>query len=103
MGGAIESHIEPKAERLLAWIWPGFKDRNEIKAGVNHFLKYVWLTGSLSVVGLKFGWVSWAAVASIILVVVDEWGSQGRWVDRITRSIGWAYGLAPTIFKLVWP
>jgi hypothetical protein len=98
MGGPIEGFIEPLAERILARLFPVFKDRNEIKIGMNHFLTHFWITGTLSLAG----WY-WAAIVSVVLVAVAEYKDvqRGRWVDVWTRSAGWVWGVWPSMIKWI--
>lgn len=92
MGGPIEQFIEPLGEKLLAKLFPVFKDRNEIKIGVNHFLTHVFITMTLASFGLL-----WIAIGSLVLVPIAEFQDvkKGRWVDVLTRTSGWSWGLIP--------
>ena len=94
MGGPVESFIEPLAERLLARLFPIFKDRNEIKIGANHFLTHVFITMSFSSFGL-----TWFAFGTIILIPIAEYSDvkKGRWVDVFTRLAGFLYGCLPLL------
>lgn len=99
MGGPIEKFIEPLGEKLLAKLFPIFADRNEIKIAVNHFLTQVFITLSLSTLGLIWTPARWVALASFVLVPVAEIKDmkRGRWVDFYSRGLGWVYGIAPAI------
>jgi hypothetical protein len=96
MGGPIEQIFEPLGEKLLAKLFPIFKDRNEIKIATNHFLTHVFITMTLS----SLGW-TWVALGSILLVVIAEYVDvrRGRYIDVVTRSLGWFYGLLPLALK----
>lgn len=98
MGGPIEKFIEPLGEKLLARLFPIFKDRNEIKIGMNHFLTHVWITLSISMLGFE-----WLAIASFALIPIAEFQDviAGRYIDVWTRSAGWLWGVVPSVIAIL--
>lgn len=103
MGGPVEKFIEPLGEKLLAKLFPVFKDRNEVKIGMNHFLTHAWITMTLSFLSFLWWPITLLAVLSLLLVAVAEYKDvmNGRLVDVFTRSSGWLWGIMPVIVRAI--
>lgn len=99
MGGPVEKFIEPLGERVLS-IFPVFRDRNEIKIAVNHFLAQAFITNSFFMLGLAWWPFHVLSVLSIALMIIAEW-KNGRWVDRFSRGLGWLPGGVASIFQWI--
>ncbi len=101
MGGPIEKLIEPWGEKLLATLFPIFKDRTEVKIASVHFLTHAWLTTSLIILGFLWTPLLIVGILSIGLVLIAEYSDikKGRWVDVYTRLAGWCWGLLPLLVR----
>lgn len=105
MSGFFENWYEPKMRKFVSSIpWlPELKIEGEQKLAASHifymaFMTLIWPALSAA---FKTWWLSFGSILSFALIVIAEGGKNGRKIDWITRSTGWAIGFIPSIIVIL--
>jgi hypothetical protein len=105
MSGTFENWIESLASNWLPklpWIGDKMISKGERSLAGSHVTLMAFITLGIDVAALMmWKWLAVISITSFILIYNAEKGPEGRKVDWITRSFGWAIGSIPAIFILV--